>query len=223
MPSRSTASTPSKAISWGLVQNQTDGTVMNVMNLTIDATHLADICDAGSDALAGIRLDGASGDIHNNAISLGQGLTNESGCQEGDAIDIRNSAGTETPSVKVHDNTVAEYMKTGALANGSVAVTITGNMITGAGNVNHIAQNGIQISRGATARITGNEVSGNSYSPKSFVACGILLYKAGGVSASKNGISYLRTDNTLRNNEEDVCNAGKGGGFDDPDLLTLAS
>jgi len=45
-------------------------------------------------------------------------------------------------------------------------------------------------------------------------ACGLLIYKAGGVSASKNGVSSLKADNNVHDNETDICNFGKGGGFD---------
>jgi hypothetical protein len=34
------------------------------------------------------------------------------------------------------------------------------------------------------------------------------------VSASKNGVSSLKADNNVHDNETDICNFGKGGGFD---------
>jgi hypothetical protein len=194
---------------------QNGGTVMNVEDLTIDANHLADVCDAGAAALAGIRLDGASGSIHDNTIRVGQGPDGKSGCQEGDSIDVRNTAGVGTPSATIDANVTDAYIKTGVLVNGQVSAVVTDNTITGWGPVDvpFAAQNGIQISRGATAKIVGNEVSDNFYTPKSFVACGILIYKAGGVSGTKNGIASLRNDNILFNNEVDICNFGKGGSF----------
>jgi len=69
------------------------------------------------------------------------------------------------------------------------------------------AQNGIQVGFGATASVRGNTVSGNDYTPKSFVACGLLLFEADGVRASAN---------TYSANERDVCNFGKGGGQFNP-------
>ncbi|HEX5631887.1 MAG TPA: hypothetical protein VFX50_01625 [Gemmatimonadales bacterium] len=39
----------------------------------------------------------------------------------------------------------------------------------------------------------------------------MLFYKAGGISASKAGIRYVTTDNSLADNEKDLCNFGKGG------------
>lgn len=191
------------------------GTTANVRHVTLTTSGLMDACDGGAGALRGILLDGASGSISNNTVQrLEQGADGQSGCQEGNAIDVRNTAGTGQPSVTISGNTVSGYQKTGILATGSVAASITNNTVTGDGAIAYIAQNGIQISDGATATLTANTVSANNYTPPKVTACGLLLFKAGGVSASKNGISSLKSDNTISGNETDVCNFGKGGGFD---------
>jgi hypothetical protein len=179
------------------------GTSANVINLTVTASGLADVCDAGDDRLRGILLDGAAGSITNNTVTeVRQGA---SGCQEGNSIEVRNgpfATGGTDRVVTISGNVVSSYQKTGILANGSVAATITGNTVTGAGPVGYIAQNGIQVGFGATATVKNNTVSGNSYTGPD-VACGLLLFQADGVKASSNN---------LFNNERDVCNFGKGGG-----------
>ena len=178
-----------------------EGATANVTNVTVTTSHLADVCDAGADRLAGIQFDNAAGSITNNTvIAINQGA---SGCQEGNAIDVRNSTVSGRPSVNVSGNTIGDYQKTGILASGSVAATIINNTVTGVGPIDYIAQNGLQISRGASATVKGNTVSGNWYTPVSYVACGILLYQASGVKAS---------GNTLFANERNQCNFGKGGG-----------
>ncbi len=178
-----------------------EGATANVTNVTVTTSHLADVCDAGADRLAGIQFDNAAGSITNNTvIAINQGA---SGCQEGNAIDVRNSTVSGRPSVNVSGNTIRDYQKTGILASGSVAATILNNTVTGVGPIDYIAQNGFQISRGASATVKGNTVSGNWYTPVSYVACGILLYQASGVKAS---------GNTLFANERNQCNFGKGGG-----------
>jgi hypothetical protein len=112
-------------------------------------------------------------------------------------------------------NTISGYQKNGVVVSGSGAAVIVQDIIvTGAGPVDYIAQNGIQVSFGATAKIRGNTVTLNDYTPSKVTACGLLIYKAGGVSASKNGISSLKADNNIFGNETDICNFGKGGGFD---------
>jgi hypothetical protein len=105
-------------------------------------------------------------------------------------------------------STITRYQKNGVVVSGAgAAVTVSNNTVTGAGPVDYIAQNGIQISFGATANVTGNTVSGNWYTPKSYTACGLLFYQAGGVKQS---------GNTLFDNETNLCNAGRGGGKFNP-------
>ena len=181
------------------------GASANVRNLTVTTFQLADVCDGGVDRLRGIMLDTASGSITNNTVvGIRQGA---SGCQEGNAIEVRNAPFDTTPGpmkgVTISGNTVRDYQKTGIAASGHVAATITNNTVTGAGPINYIAQNGIQVGFGASATVKGNTVSGNWYTPVSDVACGVLLYQAGGVKASSN---------TLLANERNNCNFGKGGG-----------
>ena len=69
------------------------------------------------------------------------------------------------------------YQKGGIVVNGpGAAVTISGNTVTGEGRVNYIAQNGIQVGRGATGTITGNTVTGNAYTgANNASSSGILL------------------------------------------------
>ena len=182
----------------------------SVIDLTVTASGLSNSCDAGADRLRGILFDGASGTISNNTVTgVRQGL---SGCQEGNAIEARNSpfAG-ETGSVTVGpdvnvtitNNTVSNYQKNGITVNGAVNATVSGNVVTGDGAINYIAQNGIQIGFGGTATVKSNTVSGNNYTPAGTESCGVLLYRADGVKAS---------GNTLFANEKDMCNYGKGGG-----------
>ena len=77
------------------------------------------------------------------------------------------------------------------------------NVVTGEGEVAYIAQNGIQISFGATALVKDNTVSGNWYTPTSYTACGLLFYQAEGVK---------QQSNNLFANEKNLCNVSRGGG-----------
>jgi hypothetical protein len=186
-----------------VVQNA--GAAASVQNLTVSASNLSTSCDAGLDGLAGIRLDGAAGSImHNTVTGLQQGASGD-GCQEGDAIEVRNTNATGTPSVTVTGNAVSRYQKTGILVTGQVSAVVSSNTVTGYGPVTFIAQNGVQISRGATARVGSNMIKNNYYSPKSYTACGLIMYKAGGVLVEKT--------NTYSGNEKDVCTYGKGGTY----------
>jgi len=182
------------------------GAIAHVRNLTIEASELADVCDSAGppdQRLRGILFEAASGAIVGNRIlNLNQG---QSGCQEGAGIEVRGSTEEGAPAqrVTIIDNRVESYQKTGVLVSGAVDASITLNRISGLGPVDYIAQNGIQVSSGASATIKGNTVSGNWYTPKAFVACGLLFFDAGGVKQSANN---------LFGNEINVCNAGRGGG-----------
>jgi len=180
------------------------GTSASVTNGTVQAAGLSDVCDGGANELRGVLFDGAAGSITNlKVLNINQGA---SGCQEGNAIEVRNApfdnTGTDV-AVTITGNIVTNYQKNGITANGSVAAIIMNNVVTGAGPVNYIAQNGIQIGFGATAVVKNNTVSGNDYTPTSFVACGILYFTADGVRASENKLS---------GNERNFCNFGKGEG-----------
>lgn len=130
--------------------------------------------------------DGAFANIHDNKI-LDIRDAQFSGCQNGIAIQVGRNAYSTTGTATIANNIIMGYQK-GAIVvdNTGSSATITGNTITGAGTTDITAQNGIQISRGATATISGNIVSGNSYhnevNTSNWGACGILLYQSGSVS-----------------------------------------
>lgn len=155
-----------------------DGTTAHVRDLVIDTNSLANVCDSGSDRLRGIMFAGASGSIIDTTVlNVNQG---SSGCQEGNAIEIRNAPfdGTHpnTQSVTVKGNSVANYQKGGIIVNGDVYAEVESNDVTGLGPVNFIAQNGIQFGFGATGVIKNNDVAGNVYTGGGWASGGILVY-----------------------------------------------
>jgi hypothetical protein len=186
------------------------GDSASVTDVKITASELANVCDGGAARLRGILLDGASGSITSTTVhGVRQGL---SGCQEGNAIEVRHVVGIEPApgprlAVMISGNTVYDYMKNGITTNGNVAAAIQGNTVTGDGNVSYIAQNGIQVGFGASATVEGNTVSGNWYTAPAgqpeFDACGLLFFDAAGVK---------QRANTLFANEKNLCNFGRGGG-----------
>jgi hypothetical protein len=122
--------------------------------------------------------------------------------QEGKPFERTVTNATTTGTLS--GNTIADYQKTGVQVNGpGASVTVQDNTVTGLGEVGFIAQNGIQISRGATSLVTGNTVSGNYYTPVEWTACALLFFQSEGVKQKAN---------TLSGNETNLCNAGRGGG-----------
>jgi hypothetical protein len=182
------------------------GTTAHVTNLAVTASNLTDACDGDDARLRGILFDNAAGSITNNTvINVNQGM---SGCQEGNGIEVRNfTTGAPQRGVTISGNTVSNYQKNGITANGAIAATILNNTVMGAGPITYIAQNGLQLGFGATGLLNDNSLSGNDYTPASYVACGILYFDAEGVRASRNMVS---------GNERGMCNFGKGGGQYNP-------
>lgn len=159
------------------------GVFANVKNITVTTENLVNVCDGGDLRLRGIMFDGASGSVTNNSVlNINQGA---SGCQEGNAIEIRNVPfdGTHpnTQNVVVKGNIISNYQKTGIVANGDVDVHVQDNIITGVGPVPYIAQNGIQFGFGAIGIAIKNDVSKNYYSGNNWSSTGILVYEASDV------------------------------------------
>jgi hypothetical protein len=160
------------------------GVVANAANVNVTDSTVRDIGES--------PLNGAQ-----HGIGVFYTTINQDGSSTG-------SAATGTLS----GSTITGYQKGGVVVSGpGAAVTVADNTVTGAGPVAFIAQNGIQVSYGATALVTGNTVSGNAYTPRAWVACGLLWYQADGVRANRNHVA---------GNEMNLCNVGKGGGQFNP-------
>jgi hypothetical protein len=112
------------------------------------------------------------------------------GTQHGVAVYYVNGA-TGT----VDGNSVHDYQKGDIVVNGDgTAATVTNNDVRGLGPVDFIAQNGIQVSRGAIGNVRGNQISDNFYTGTvgvgpnpggqnppgwQYFSTGLLLFQAG--------------------------------------------
>lgn len=167
------------------------GGVAHVKNLIVTTSGLKNICDAGDNRLRGIMFDGASGSItHNQVLNINQGA---SGCQEGNAIEVRNAPydGTHpaTKAVEIAHNQIFNYQKTGIVANGDVAVDIKHNQIGSSATQANLAANTIQLGYGATGTVMHNNIDGNQWlGASNYAATAILIYQADNVNVSKNNV-----------------------------------
>jgi hypothetical protein len=195
------------------------GTTANVTNITITTDTLLNECDEATPdkRLRGILFQGASGSITSSQVlNIKQG---DSGCQEGNAIEVRNLGhNPDTSSVTIDGNTITGYQKTGIVANGNVNVTITDNMVDGGGPVGYIARNGIQFGYGAKGMAKKNTVNGNGYTGTSTVSGGILVVGGPGYSpAFPNfcvGIQIVQ--NSINGNDIGVYISQYEAGFSGP-------
>lgn len=187
------------------------GANASVKNLTVTVAGLSNVCDADDNRLRGILLEGASGSItHNNVIGINQG---PSGCQEGNAIEVRNEPfdGTHpnTLFVEIAHNTVTDYQKTGIVANGDVDVNIHHNAVGASATQENLAANSIQLGYGAMGSAVHNNIEGNQWMGTSdYAATAVLVYLADGVEVSNNnirgnsdiGVYFYANNGTVHNN-----------------------
>jgi hypothetical protein len=177
--------------------------VVNISNITVDGTNNG-LSGCGTD-LVGIYYQNASGTLNHVATRYQELGLADFGCQDGLAIYAQSGYGTGgSATVIIENSSVHDYDKNGITADGSGTVaTITGNYIVGIGATPLIGQNGIQMSFGASGKITSNTVTDDVYVNPSdcypgncYSATGILLYDSGGTSGDPITISGNTVSNT---------------------------
>lgn len=124
--------------------------------------------------------DGAQANIHHNQISDIRPAVTLGGAQRGIGILVGFASIESSGRAEIRDNVISGYQKGGIVVDGvgSEAI-VSDNTVIGAGPTDAIAQNGIQISRGASATVEGNRVSAHDYSPASYTSAGILIFTPG--------------------------------------------
>ena len=192
-PASLTASFTSSAANYPIVMVQdVDGVV--IQDLTVDGAGRGN----ANYRFIGIAYVDAGGEIKNVTVT---DVRNEpiDGAQHGNGIfGYVTDGGPHT--LKVDSSTVTGFQKNATIfAGAGLTVDVTNNNMPGAGSVAFIAQNGIQISYGATGTATGNQVSGYAYTPGNWVSTAVLVYGPGGnvtvanntVDNSQVGIYYI--------------------------------
>jgi parallel beta-helix repeat protein len=188
----------------GIVQNATDladgsgiaaqifvqgAAVVNVNHLIVDGSN-NQIAGCGPD-LVGIYYQNSSGTI-GSVVARNQALSTAlNGCQSGLGIFVESGYGSGgSANVTIKNSSVHSYQKNGITADGSATLaTISNNYVVGQGPTTGAAENGIQVSDGATGTISGNEVVDDIYSPASVGASGILIFDSGSLTISSNTVS----------------------------------
>jgi hypothetical protein len=156
----------------------------------------------------GVVVQKAKVDVQNSNIhNIGDSPL--SGNQHGVGIYYATIAGvtngdctTGSTRGSVVNNSVSSYQK------GGIVVSCTGsnvdvkkNIVEGQGPVNYIAQNGIQVGLGADSDITGNIVTGNSYTGANLAASGGILVFGGPCYGGDYTTNVDVEDNTVIQND----------------------
>lgn len=164
----------------------------------------------------GIDIDGYSGRISNNHLSVLAvpanptfGIRTGGGdvTVRGNVIDGASTLGKQFLSIgavggvtgKIEENTLNGGHRVGILASGSgTAVSIRGNDVVGLGpKTTGWAENGIQISYGAKAKVRENTVAEHWWDLDDFQSAGIILYQPA------DSVHIQR--NEIRNNDAGVA------------------
>lgn len=148
----------------------------------------------------GVRIDGGGSalltdnhitDIHDTPFS---------GCQNGVGVLIGRNFEMESGSGTVVHNLIERYQKGGIVVDGRVGsgprshAEVAFNEIVGIGATPTIAQNGIQVSRNATADVHHNRVSLNSYAPATVTSESILLFQEASGTTIHHNYVFLNDD-----------------------------
>src|SRR4051812_19088212 len=141
--------------------------------------------------------DGASADIRDNRIT--EIRDNPfGGCQNGVGARIGSQFLGAVGHGTLYGNYIDRYQKGGVVVDGdNTTATVQQNRTQGAGPTGTIAQNGIQVSRNASADVLQNIVLDHTYAnPQIASSTGILLFQAGpGVDVDQN--EGTRNDDNL--------------------------
>ncbi len=138
-------------------------------------------CD---DSLYGILVAGGATLKAKDVTVDGGGAYPINGCQGGIGIQVGMAwtSPVEVGHASLQGVTVAEYQKNGITVDGSgSSATIASTAVKGAGATPETAQNGIQVSNGASAKIKSSIVSANECDNATCGADGLTDYQATGL------------------------------------------
>jgi hypothetical protein len=181
--------------------------VVNISNIAVDGSNNG-LSGCATD-LVGIYYQNASGTVNHVTARYQELDPGDFGCQDGLALYAQSGYGTGTGTVTFENSSVHDYDKNGITADGAgMVATISGNYVVGIGATTLIAQNGIQLSTGASGKISTNTVTDDVYTNPSdcynsnpslntcYSSTGILLFDSGGTSGTPVTISSNTVSNT---------------------------
>ena len=183
--------------------------VTTISGFTIEGP-LSVACNSGNTGTGVFVQNGATANIKNNIVTMIHDDPIVQCEAYGVGILVGRSALGTTGYATISHNTISDYQKGGVVVDGTGSTaTITGNTITGwtasyqTGLGIQIAQNGVQISRGAVATVKSNTISDNQC-PVDDVNCGpnlVTMSQATGVLTYMSGAGTTVTGNTFTYND----------------------
>ena len=161
----------------------------------------------GGNAPVSVSVDSSTitniGETPHNGTQHGNAVFYINGSTSTGSDDSRTCGADNSTTGTIYNDTVSGYQKNGITVKcPGVSVAISNNTVTGAGAVDYIAQNGIEVGLGALATVSGNTVSDNEYTGANNAdSSGVLVFGGsafGGAYASNETVSGNHlTDNDV--------------------------
>jgi hypothetical protein len=133
--------------------------VVNITGLKINAAWPSFTCD---DSLYGVLVAGGATVNLTNSSIVAAGAVPLNGCQGGVGIQVGMAWTTpvEVGHANLSNDSISGYQKNGVTVDGAgSSANVARTTVTGIGPTTQIAQNGIQVSNGASARISSSTIS----------------------------------------------------------------
>jgi hypothetical protein len=180
---------------------------VDIRDLTVKGDWPSSVCD---DSLYDVLVGGgATLELTGSDIEQA-GAYPLNGCQGGVGIQVGNAETGQVGHATLSGDTVVNYQKNGITIDGSGSTaSIDDVVVTGIGATPTIAQNGIQVSFGATARISHSTITGNNYTGSGVASSsGVLVVGGGGSTCGIGANSALARDTTVSGNQLDENDVG---------------
>lgn len=177
------------------------GVAVSISRVTIDGQWVSNACYG---SLYGLLVEGgASVALTDSIVQKIGGDATTDGCQGGVDVEAGNSVTSQIGHVYLSSDTIESYQKNGITVDGSESTgKITGVTVTGAGPTTAIAQNGIQISLGATGSVTDSTITRNNYTGAfDAYSTGVLVFGGGGSVCGNGKISPLVKRASFKHNK----------------------
>jgi hypothetical protein len=231
------ASTPSTttcdaAFTAGSGAPDTDGVVIcgaittTLQGLNIDADVIGPVNCLAAEGYFGIVVAGGATLNFDNSSVVGASAVPLNGCQGGNGIEVGDSVASpvELGHLNLINSSVSGYQKNGINIEGSGSTAvIQGATVTGAGPTPEIAQNGIQISEGASGQIFGSTVTGDECNyPGVCGPNGLTQYGGSGVLFYNAAAGTSVTNSTISGDDEGIYNYSEGKTSSLPTVLISA-
>jgi hypothetical protein len=134
-----------------------------------------------------------------------------SGCQNGVAVGAGRTLFSQVGHLVASQLTITEHQKIGIVVDGTGSdATITGSTVQGVGATPLIAENGVQVSRGATATVSGNTITAHECDHTSCGPDPLTQTQSIGVLLSNAGAGTVVQFNSLSSNDIAVYNTTTG-------------